>query len=116
MQMIISSFFVDNNTAAPGSFLFSLRNFQGSPHFKAPLKDEYDPHAIYRSARSGPTFGKGPDLYISENSTTNVDSYALIGKTYHPPFGDSTEGKNTPFLLAEETNFSPSEVEVLYLN
>ena len=42
---------------APGSFMFSLRNKENLPPFKAPLKDENTPHAIYAHHDYGPIFG-----------------------------------------------------------
>jgi hypothetical protein len=63
---------------APGSFIFSLRNKEDLPPFKAPLKDQNTPFAIYTYHTYGPTFGGGYDLFIYNNATSNTSSYTQI--------------------------------------
>ena len=96
---------------APGSFIYSLRNKENLPPFKAPLKDQNDVHAIYGGSSNGPTFGGGHDLHISNNAASNTGSYTNFGNTYQPPSGVSS----TNTILAGTYNFSPTEVEVFYL-
>ncbi len=96
---------------APGSFIFSLRNKENRPPFKAPLKDQDDGHAIYGGSGYGPTFGRGHDLHISNNAASDTYSVTHFGTTYQPPSGVSD-----PYtILAGTYNFSPSQVEVLHL-
>ena len=90
--------------------MFSLRNNDDLPPFKAPLKDENSGNAIYRNNWVGPTFGH--DLYIVNHAVSNQVSYTNFGDTYQPPSGPT----NTESLLAGTYSFIPSEIEVLYLN
>ena len=96
---------------APGSFIFSLRNKENLPLFKAPLRNQNDGRAIYVHPSYGPTFGWGRDLYISDNAASNTGSYTNFGDTYQPP-----SAVNDPRTILAGTNtFSPSEVEVFHL-
>ena len=96
---------------APGSFMFSLRNKENLPPFKAPLKDENTPHAIRARPGYGPLFGGGSDLYISNNAASNTYSNTNFNYNYKAPPGVS----NTQTILAGTPNFTPSEVEVFHL-
>ena len=96
---------------ASGSFIFSLRNKENRPSFKAPLKSQGTPYAIYAGSNYGPTYGGGHDLYISSNAASNTNSHTDFGSTYQPPSGVSSA--NT--ILAGTRSFSPSEIEVFYL-
>ena len=107
---------IDYETSAPGSFIFSLRNNDDLPPFKASLKNENDGFAIVRSHGYGPIFGSGYDLIIHNNAGSNTQSYANLGDTYKLPSGYTYRGTNTQALLAGSRYFTPSEVEVLYLN
>jgi hypothetical protein len=103
-------------TSAPGSFIFSLRNNDNHSPFKAPLKDENDGMAIYRQNDIGPTFGWNYDLKIADRAGSNTNSYTNFGHTYQPPSGYTSGQTNTQSLLGGSYHFSPSEIEVLYLN
>ena len=94
--------------------MFSLRNNDDLPPFKAPLKDENDGMAIYRQNGIGPTFGGGHDFYIADHAVSN--SYTNFGDTYQPPSGYTFGQTNTASLLAGSYFFIPSEIEVLYIN
>ena len=96
---------------ASGSFIFSLRNKENLPPFKAPLKSQGTPYAIYCRSSYGPIFGAGFDLYISNNAASNTNSYTSFGRYYQLPSGVSSSST----ILAGTYNFSPSEVEVFYL-
>jgi hypothetical protein len=96
---------------APGSFIFSLRNKENLPSFKAPLKNQGSGHAIYTKHYCGPRFGAGDDLKISNNAVSNTYSYTNFGHSYQPPSGVSDLGT----VLAGTYKFSPSELEVFYL-
>ena len=106
----------DDTTSAPGSFLFSLFNRHNVAPFKAPLKDEKDSLAMYRFRRYGPLFGKGHDLVIHSNANSNTHSYANLGSSYEAPSGYTFNTTNTKSLLAGSYHFTPSELEVFYLN
>ncbi len=93
---------------APGSFIFSLRNKENLPPFKAPLIDQNDGCAIYTNPGYGPAFGRDFDMKISYNPASNAKEF---GTTYQPPSGIS-ESKT---ILAGTQMFRPLEVEVFYL-
>ena len=105
-------FLTVGDTPAPGSFLFSLRNNDDLPPFKASLKDENHSFAIERKPNKGPVFGY--DLIMMENE----DKYsgADFGLTYQAPSGYESGVTKTQSLLAGSASFTPTEVEVLSLN
>jgi hypothetical protein len=97
---------------APGSFIFSLRNKENLPPFKAPLKNQNDGNAIYAYPSYGPIFGNSGTIYIYDNAASNTNSQAgNFGSSYQSPSG--VNDRST--ILAGTTSFSPSEVEVFYL-
>ncbi len=102
------------SAAAPGSFLFSLRNNDDLPPFKAPLKNENTPNAIYRTNHTGPGFGgdRYHDLRIFLDSR---HSHTDFGHSYQMPPGYVYGAAKTRILLAGSYQFMPAEVEVLYL-
>ena len=100
-------------TFAPGSFLFSLRNNDDLGPFKAPLKYEYSEYATCPRNSYGPCFG---DLRIRDNAGSYTYSYTDLGYSYQPPPGYTHGQPNTRSLLAGSQYFTPSEVEVFYLN
>ena len=106
----------DDHTSAPGSFIFSLRNNDDLPPFKAPLKDENDGRAIGRYNHHGPIFGDNHDLDIINEAGSSMDSSANFGFTYKPPSGYTYGHANTSALLAGSHSYTPSEAEVLYSN
>ena len=106
--------FLENWISAPGSFLFSLRNHDNLPPFKAPLKDEHDVAVIYRDVSWGPSFAY--DLEIVDNAGSNDYSSTDLGDTFQPPPGYIFNTHQTQSLLAGNYYFTPSEIEVLYLD
>ena len=102
----------DGFAAAPGSFLFSLRNNDNLPPFKSPLKNENTWDAIYRHSKYGPTFGSGKDLLILPN---NRQSKTNFGSTYKLPSDYTYIDSRRNSLLAGSYEFTPKEVEVLHL-
>ena len=94
------------------AFLFSLKNKDNLKPFKAPvyLTSHY---ALYHGSGYGPVFGA--DLLISNNANSNTDSNTNLGSTYQPPPGYTPGAANTQALLAGTYRFTPSEVEVFYL-
>jgi hypothetical protein len=97
---------------APGSFIFSLRNKENLPPFKAPLKDQNTQNAICTSNGYGPTFGAGHDIHISNDASSNTGSYAYnFNFYYQAPSGVS----DATTILAGTRYFQPSEVEVFHI-
>ena len=95
------------------AFLFSLKNKDNLKPFKAAVYQNSQ-NALYHRSDYGPTFG-GHDLHISNNSNLNTNSYTDFGSTYQPPPGYTRGAANTKALLAGTHDFTPSEVEVFYL-
>ena len=88
------------------AFIFSLFTTTGYNLTKFKIKDAQ--HAIFHSSASGPSFGKGHDLGITDggrNSLTFVSSYDA------PP-GCGAFGSCPTF--AGSYKFNPSDVEVFY--
>jgi hypothetical protein len=115
-QRLLCLFLTGSFTSAPGSFLFSLRNNDDLAPFKAPLRDEYDAKAIYRSSYYGPIFGRGSDLHIADNAGSNTHSDTRFGYSYQLPPGYTYRESNTESLLPGSFEFTPSQIETLYLN
>ena len=101
---------------APGSFIYSLRNKDDLAPFKSKLKNEQTLYAIFRNAIYGPTIGGGHDLYIANNAGLNTHSRTNFSITYSLPPGYPSSQTKAYSLLAGSPSFTPSEVEVLYLN
>ena len=98
--------------------MYSLRNNDDLASFKSTLKDENDPYGICRYSSYGPTFGTGHDLYIANNARSNTGSgsHTDFGPSYNLPPGYTLYDTDTRSLLGGSYYFTPSEVEVLYLN
>ena len=94
--------------------MFSLRNNDDLPPFKAPLKDENDVKAMYRFVSQGPVFGAGHDFHATVNTRTTTSSRTNFGSSYKLPAGYTYHSGGA--LLAGSRFFALSEVEVLYLN
>ena len=95
------------------AFLFSLKNKDNLKPFKAAVYRNSQT-ALYHDSGYGPTFG-GHDLYISNNANLNTVSYTKLGNTYQLPPGYTSDAANTKALLAGTYYFTPSEIEVFYL-
>jgi hypothetical protein len=96
---------------APGSFIFSLRNRENLPPFKAPLKDQNTQYAIFTGTRYGPTFGKGHDIHMHDDAPSNTRSLATFNVTYQAPSGVNSART----ILAGAYYFQPSEIEVFHI-
>ena len=92
------------------SFLFSLKNKDNLPPFKALIK--YPDKAIFANVKYGPNFGKkfgeAPDLHVSTGKY-----YSCFGCAYNLPEGYRCS-KVSYCLLAGANEFTPSEIEVFY--
>ena len=96
------------------AFLFSLKNKDNLKPFKATVFQN-SKHALGNALDWGPTFGGGHDLGISNNANSGTASSSNFGGTYQPPPGYTYDATNTRALLAGTYYFTPSEVEVFYL-
>ena len=95
------------------SFLFSLKNKDTVPPFKAPVYKNHQ-YAIYSSPGYGPTFGGSHDLHICNDSHANQHSNTNFGHTYQPPAGYVYATQQTQCLLAGSYQFTPTEIEVFF--
>jgi hypothetical protein len=98
----------------PNAFLFSLTNKDNKP-----LKMKIDPNtpesAIYCNFSSGPSFGGGRDINVSDNANTTIKSNSGLGSSYkHPQYTFGTNGAKT--FLAGSYNFQLVEIEVFKKN
>jgi len=66
-------------------------------------------YAIYCDDTSGPSFGAGCDLFISDRANTDERTYSNLGHTYQRPPGQ----QNTFFTGAR--NFTVTDYEVFGL-
>ena len=75
------------------AFIYSLNNDNGSGHVvynpvKLQVRSYRHSYAVYLCASTGPIFGSH-DIYISNYSASNQDSYTRCGRSYPFPLGDS---------------------------
>ena len=96
------------------AFLFSLKNKDNLKPFKAAVHRNSQ-NAFHHYSDYGPSFGGGHGLHISNNANLNTGSYTNFGYTYQPPPGYTYSAANIKALLAGTYHFTPSEVEVFYL-
>ena len=68
-------------------------------------------YAMYREPNYGPSFGHGPDIYISDNATVNQNSSTRCGGTYSFPSGYSTADCE---FFTGASHFTPNDIEVFY--
>ena len=66
---------------------------------------------MYSCSNTGPRFGNGHDIYISNNALSNSASYTKCGYTYSVPTGYSVG--NCGFFTGGQY-FSPTDIEVFY--
>ena len=104
---------IGKHKADPSSFLFSLINHTSMPQLM-PLQ-AVSKHSIFCDAASGPSFGGGCDLYISDISNVSTSSYSNLGHSYDFTlfFNGTTEAKS---FLAGSYKFQTSEIEVFQLS
>ena len=99
------------------AFLFSLVNKPGWAPVKLPQTGKYSSrrhYSIYDDPSFGPAFGAGNDIYISNNASSNRNSYGELGFTYSPPSGYSYDSTFAQTFLAGTYNFTPDEIETFY--
>ena len=94
------------------AFIFSLENKDGQPLKINCIQPEY---AVYSNPFSsyGPTFGRGHDIYISDNSNSSSASFSNLGDSFkHPNYAfGTTQAKS---FLAGSYNFQTADIEVYY--
>ena len=97
---------------ASKAFIFSLYNVKGYNPVKL-TQYQNQQYAMYRCSTYGPTFGAGygHDIYISDGSGKNQNSYTRCGYTYTIPSGYSYGDCG---FFTGGSNFSPTDVEVFY--
>ena len=94
----------------PNAFLFSLTNKENNPLLMniIPGKESL---AIYGASVSGPRFGGGSDLVISDNANTNSNSFTNLGHSYkHTYYAPGTN--DVKFFMAGTYNFQVFDIEV----
>ena len=99
-------YFQSNN-----AFLFSLKN-SDNQHYKMTVNKP--DRAVQSRPTQGPTFGRGYDLYISDNCHVNTISYSNLGYTYKLPTGYVYSTYQAQHLLAGKYHFQVDEYEVFY--
>ena len=90
------------------SFIFSVHN--SSKHMI-----KHPKYAIYCGKAHGPIFGKGYDIYISNNCNVNNNSFCNLGNSYslnNTAKCDSIESKS---YLSGNVNFKVTELEVFQI-
>ena len=103
------------------AFLFSLVNKPGWAPLKLPQTGLFSSKRLYSKvyslhflSLSGPTFGGGHDIHISNSASSNNNSYSQLGHTYSPPSGHSYGTIFARTFLAGTYPFTPDEVETFY--
>ncbi len=90
------------------AFLFSLTNPSNNSLI---LKVELPENAVYHHSNYGPTFGGGPDLYVSSLSNTNKNSHMDLHSYEFPNRKSGKEGGN--FIKGgADHKFQTVEIEV----
>ena len=112
-KIFFISFSGDSWKQSDVSFLFSLKNKDNLPPFKAPVYQDHQ-YAFYSNPSYGPNFGEYCHLYISNNSHGYQQSYNNFGDTYQPPAGYVYKSPQTKSLLAGSYKFTPTEIEVFF--
>ena len=99
------------------AFLFSLVNKPGWEPVKLPQTGIYSykrQNSICQSTSFGPAFGGGYDIYISNSTSPDRNSYSDLGYTYSPPSGYSYGSTFAKTFPARTFKLTPDEVETFY--
>ena len=93
------------------AFIFSLRRNGISCNHKLMVKTAN--HAIYGYLDYEPTFGGGHDIYIKDQSNTNIGSITNLSNSYdYPP----ENGDSNSFLAGSYNGWLTTEIEVYQIN
>ena len=95
----------------PNAFIFSLVHIRSAPVL-FPVKAG-ETHSVCCISSAGPAFGRGCDLYISNDSNKTVSSYAKLGTSFQ--FSEQTEDSDSESFLAGSYRFQTAEIEVFHL-
>ena len=87
-------------------------NKPGWAPVKLPQKESSYGTSIRVDKYNGPIFGL--DIYISNYSSSNNNSYSDLGYTYSPPSGYSYYSTFARTFLAGTYKFTPDEIEAFY--
>jgi hypothetical protein len=90
------------------SFIFSINN-TSRHNIKLPK------YAIYCGKAHGPIFGKGYDIYISNNCNVNNNSFCNLGNSYILNNSAKSESIESKSYLAGNVNFKVTELEVFQI-
>ena len=94
------------------SFLFSLVNKEDKPVLMPSIDGR---NAIFNNKKAGPCFGCANDIFISDNSNANLNSYTNLGSSFrHPVYTFGSDNAMT-FLSGAFYNFQVAEIEVFLI-
>ena len=99
------------------AFLFSLVNRPGWAPVQLPQTGRYSSnraHSVLFGPSSGPTFGAGHDIFISNFASSKSNSQSNLGYTYSPPSRHNYGSTFAKTFLAGTYTFTPDEVETFY--
>ncbi len=96
----------------PNAFLFSLR--RAGVSFKGKFTVKVATNALYGHSGYGPIFGSGSghDIYICNQSNTNIGSISNFGSSYNLPYGYTYNGNARDFLAGNYNQWKTTEIEV----
>jgi len=93
------------------AFIFSLRRSGNSN--KERFNVTQPTYAIYGHPSYGPTFGAGNDIYVSDSSNTNENSYSYnFGNSYQLPKNITSGSVEAQSYLAGSYRWKTTEIEV----
>ena len=94
------------------AFIFSLVNNENRSLIFEQSSNEKNSIGLFN--QYSPIFGVGNDIFISDCSNTNTNSYSFLRKTYsHPDYPHGSEKAKT--ILAGSFNFQVQEIEVFQM-
>jgi hypothetical protein len=94
----------------PNAFLFSLR--RDGVSFKDKFNVNVAQYALIGYSSYGPTFGDGYDIFICNQSNTNIGSCSNFGHSYNLPNGYTFDGNAKDYLAGNWNKWTTTEIEV----
>jgi hypothetical protein len=94
----------------PNAFLFSFR--RDGVSFKDKFTVKQAQYALIGNTGYGPIFGGGGDIYICNQSNTNIGSSSDFGHSYNLPNGYTYGGNAKDFLAGSYSQWTTTEIEV----
>jgi hypothetical protein len=101
------------STRSQNAFIYSLRRSGSFNNKKLMVTSPYN--AIYSYYQNGPTFGQGSDIFVSDKSNINNNSYSNLGLSYELPENISYGYSGSYIYLAGSRNWQTVEIEVYQL-